>query len=115
MQARESTLEALPNRLAQIESRNRRLTKVGVALLVAACAAIAMGQAPAKKAIEAADTERLREIATSTIETSSDDAKIKNAAELLKLASEIDRYRDDAHKAKLEEDKMSQDLGESQR
>ena len=79
-------------------------------MLVICSAAVARGQTPPKS-----DTERLRAIATSTLEKSSDDAKIKNAAELLKLASEIDQTRADANKLKVEEEKISHDLEESRR
>jgi len=53
MQTPESSLEALANRVAKLEAQNRRLKKAGIASLIAAVAVIAMGQAPAKKVIEA--------------------------------------------------------------
>ena len=59
------------------------------------------------------DTERLREIAASIIKDSNDEGKIKNAAELLKLASEIENQRAGASKLTTEEQKISFDLRES--
>ncbi len=53
MQTPESSLETLANRVAKLEAQNRRLRKTGIAALVVAAAVIAMGQAPAKKIIEA--------------------------------------------------------------
>jgi hypothetical protein len=61
------------------------------------------------------DTERLREIAGSIIEKSNDDATIKTAAELLRLASEIDNRRADVRKLAAEEQKIGLDLSESRR
>jgi len=49
----ESSLEALASRVAKLEAQNRRLKKMGTALLIVASAVIAVGQAPAKKVIEA--------------------------------------------------------------
>ena len=56
------------------------------------------------------DTERLREIATSIIETSDEPNTVKNAAELLKLASEIEGQRAGARKFAVEEEKIRSDL-----
>lgn len=53
MQTPESSLEALANRVANLEMQNRRLKKAGIASFIVAAAVIAMGQAPAKKVIEA--------------------------------------------------------------
>lgn len=53
MQTPEFSLEALASRVAKLEMQNRRLKKVGIASLIVATAVIAMGQAPAKKVIEA--------------------------------------------------------------
>ena len=53
MQTPESSLEALANRVAKLEAQNRRLKKAGIASFIVAAAVIAMGQAPAKKVIEA--------------------------------------------------------------
>jgi hypothetical protein len=53
MQTRESSLEAIANRVAKLEVQNRRLKKTGIALFIVAAVVIAMGQAPAKKVIEA--------------------------------------------------------------
>ncbi len=53
MQTPESSLETLTNRIARLETQNRRLKKTGIALLLVAAAVIAMGQAPAKKLITA--------------------------------------------------------------
>lgn len=59
------------------------------------------------------DTERLRDIAASIIKDSNDEGRIKNAAELLKLASEIENQRAGARKLTTEEQKISFDLRES--
>jgi hypothetical protein len=59
------------------------------------------------------DTKRLREIAASIITDSNDEVRIKNAAELLKLASEIENQRAGASKLESEEQKIRFDLGES--
>lgn len=61
------------------------------------------------------DTERLREIADSIIEKSSDDATIKSGAELLRLASEMENRRVEARKLAVEEQKIGLDLSESRR
>jgi hypothetical protein len=53
MQTPESSLEALAKRVAKLEAQNRRLKKAGIASFIVASAVIAMGQAPAKKVIEA--------------------------------------------------------------
>ena len=53
MQTLEPTLEALANRVSKLEAQNRRLKKAGIASVVVAAAVFAMGQAPAKKVIEA--------------------------------------------------------------
>jgi hypothetical protein len=53
MPTREASLEALANRVAQLEAQNRRFKKAGIASLIVASAAIAMGQEPAKKVVEA--------------------------------------------------------------
>ncbi len=60
------------------------------------------------------DTEKLREIASSIIGNSNDDRELKNAAELLSLASEIEKQRAEARKLAVEEQKLSFDLGNSQ-
>ena len=44
MQTPESTLEVLANRVAKLEAQNRRLKKVGIALLIVAVGVITMGQ-----------------------------------------------------------------------
>jgi hypothetical protein len=61
------------------------------------------------------DTERIREIADSIIEKSGDAATIKSAAELLRLASEIENRRADVRKLAAEEQKIGLDLSESRR
>jgi len=53
MQTREFSLESLANRVVKLEVQNRRLKKVGVISFIVATVVIAMGQAPAKKVIEA--------------------------------------------------------------
>jgi hypothetical protein len=53
MQLVESNLEALTTRVAKLEAQNRRLKKTGITSLIVTAAVIAMGQAPAKKVIEA--------------------------------------------------------------
>ena len=53
MRTPESSLEALANRVAQLEAQNRRLKKAGVASFIVAAALFAMSQAPAKRVIEA--------------------------------------------------------------
>jgi hypothetical protein len=56
------------------------------------------------------DTERLRAIANSIIDSSDDDTKIKTAAELLTAVSEIERKRAEARKLVVEEKQLSADL-----
>ena len=53
MQPLESSLEALAKRVAKLEAQNRRLKRAGIAAVIVATAVITMGQAPAKKVIEA--------------------------------------------------------------
>jgi len=53
LQTPESSLEALANQVAKLEAQNHCLKKAGMASFVVAVAIIAMGQAPAKKVIEA--------------------------------------------------------------
>lgn len=60
------------------------------------------------------DTERLREIAALIIKDSNEEGRIKYAAELLKLASEIENQRAGSSKLLTEEQKLSFDLRESQ-
>src|SRR5580704_8487773 len=60
------------------------------------------------------DTERLRQIAASIIEGPPEDTVIQKAAELLKLASEIDSQRAEARKLAAEEQKISNDLKRSE-
>jgi hypothetical protein len=61
------------------------------------------------------DTDRLREIANSSIGKSGDPDEISKAAQLLKLAAEIDQCRADTQKSHLDEKKALQDLRESER
>jgi hypothetical protein len=49
----ESSLEALATRVAKLEAQNRRLKKLGSISRAVAAAVVAMGQAPARKVIEA--------------------------------------------------------------
>src|ERR1035438_4222722 len=60
------------------------------------------------------DTEQLRQIAASILEGSHDEASAQRAAELLKLASEIDNQRAEATKLAAEEQKIRNDLKEFQ-
>jgi hypothetical protein len=53
MQAPESNLEALANRVARLEAQNRRLKKAGIAVALLASTVVVMGQAPTSKVIEA--------------------------------------------------------------
>ena len=53
MQTPEPTLEALANRVAELEAQNHRLRKAGIALVIAATSIIAMGQAPVKQIVTA--------------------------------------------------------------
>jgi hypothetical protein len=59
------------------------------------------------------DTDKLRELANSTIGKSVDQPEIEKAAQLLKLAAEIDQCRAEARKANLDRRKVVQDLRES--
>jgi hypothetical protein len=59
------------------------------------------------------ETKRLREIAASIIADSNEEGRIKNAAELLKLASEIENQTAGASKLATEEQKLNFDLRES--
>jgi pentapeptide repeat protein len=59
------------------------------------------------------DAERLRQIAASMIEKSSDPVGVKTAAEVLKLASEIESERTKARTLALQEQKLSFDLNEA--
>jgi len=60
------------------------------------------------------DTEQLRQIAASIIEKSHDDSAVQKAAELLKIAGEIDRQKAEAGKLAAEELKINDDLKDSQ-
>jgi len=60
------------------------------------------------------DTEQLRQIAASILEGHPDEAAALKGAELLKLASEIDTQRAETRKLAAEEQKINDDLKESQ-
>ena len=53
MPTAESSLEVLANRVEKLETQNRRLKKVGIAIALLASAVVVMGQAPTSKVIEA--------------------------------------------------------------
>ncbi len=53
MQTPEASLEALTKRVAKLEAQNHRLKRAGIGAIIVATVVIAMGQAPAKKVIEA--------------------------------------------------------------
>lgn len=56
------------------------------------------------------DTDQIRHIAASILEGSHDEAAVRQGAELLKLASEIDNQRAGARKLAAEEQKINDDL-----
>jgi hypothetical protein len=53
MLANDQTLEALAQRVAKLEAQNRRLKKIGIALLLLVSAGVLMGQAKTNKVIQA--------------------------------------------------------------
>jgi len=59
------------------------------------------------------DTDQIRQIATSIIEGCREETAVRQGAELLKLASEIDKQRAESRKLATEEQKISNDLSES--
>ncbi len=59
--------------------------------------------------------ERLRDIAGSMLQSSSDPSAVKSAAEILKLASDIEKQETETRKAALEEAKTKHDLENAQR